>query len=1286
MQASTSAVKLEHVDASSISPTASAPAADANACSAPAADCDVNMADGDGVDGGKGVAEGNSGAAPEEHAQLLTSLAQEEHRNATDAGNLPKQELFAGNGADPAPLPKPGTATDFIEEKNWPGQEDHVFPGTAGAVQPHDDGPIQAYAKLEFPGFSYYIQTLDVLIGRRPGSAPPPSEGGQVHITGQRPEGQVDVDLGPLKSISRNHARIFYSPPGLPLPGETISFRGYGPGHAPSEGTFVLEVLGRNGAFVDDVYLDRGVCVPLSKRTKVQIAERVFYFVLPPPIAPEEEEDSDSLSTSSSDEEMDDEEETQSEESGDLSLSDGELEEEEASDDKKIVKGGKEAVNAKLKFKLKKASAVKVKTEPGADDARVGVKGGRGKGKGKGTEGKNQTAEEPVSSESKAAANGKKKAALSAPTPAWTNGVGVAGRKRKRGEAEEAKSPALKVGEPIGIEAFEAARRKAAREQRKSADRASVDPDGDAQMDQGDADEKAPTGGKGKAKAKGKGKSATETHASAQSNMNDAASASTETKEETLISNTTAHPSAPPASTSATTSMTPATASPSVSNHLATSSSSAVPVSGIPSTAVVPGLPVFPPIPRLDIPFPPGTTPEQQAALRAAAHAHLIEQAKAHAAAQAAARHAAALNGQAPGVQVPGTPHLQDADHRPQMSNNALIIAALTSEEASAKGDKMTLQEVYEWLGRKWPWFARNSRSNGKDWQSAVRHAIASSKDIEKVQRRDDEPGKGVFYAMASSPPGMKAREERLAQMAAEGALAAGSPPRQPAGSAMKLPPARMNNQPRLPPATPHRGYPGVSMAPQVRPAAPLPGQPPRPVQVPPYTPGFQAVPPPRPPPVAPAASPLAAAPASRGPVLTKAPAPTGAAAPAGSPVSRIPIVVGQAPPAALASQAQKPKPAPGSIESLLDGQPIVHHEGKLYLNPAVFGHLTINEVHRIEGLGIQVALKELQAYLVTHLKEKLKARQAAKKRATSGSTSPGPSAAGSPPAASPPGVTVVRPSPSTVAPQAVAARPPAGATMTPRPPPAGVPPPPAGASKSAPAANTAQNPALAALPKTLASHPEAASLIALLKKQQAEGGGQLELSKLTPGQIQLLKLANELSAKAKAEALANAAAHRAAAAGVRPPPSGLVPAPVRTPAPGSVRPPPLQAGAAGLPPAVVRPSAASVRPPAPPGSAPSGATVVRPAAPSVRLPVATQQRPPVAFAPATAFVPTPVTAAVSPQTGLTPTPTVTHAPTLAPPAAAPKLPPAQVASPVPPAATTAKEAASSSSGSPTPS
>lgn len=163
----------------------------------------------------------------------------------------------------------------------------------APSASSEPEGPIRAYAKLEFPGFSYYIQTLQVTIGRRPqapASASPAWRAGK----------DVDVDLGPLKSISRLHARIFYSVQpdyyrsSLPM-SPMLAPPGAAPGHdeaagsarsaSPSkpEGRFLLEVLGRNGAFVDDVWVSMNGVVPLGARTKIQIAERVFYFVLPPP-------------------------------------------------------------------------------------------------------------------------------------------------------------------------------------------------------------------------------------------------------------------------------------------------------------------------------------------------------------------------------------------------------------------------------------------------------------------------------------------------------------------------------------------------------------------------------------------------------------------------------------------------------------------------------------------------------------------------------------------------------------------------------------------------------------------------------------------------------------------------------------------------------------------------------------------------------------------------------------------------------------------------------------------
>ena len=56
---------------------------------------------------------------------------------------------------------------------------------------------------------------------------------------------QVDVDLGPLKSVSRLHARIEYD---------------------EEEERFVLVVVGRNGAWVDGVWSGAGSRVALGDR------------------------------------------------------------------------------------------------------------------------------------------------------------------------------------------------------------------------------------------------------------------------------------------------------------------------------------------------------------------------------------------------------------------------------------------------------------------------------------------------------------------------------------------------------------------------------------------------------------------------------------------------------------------------------------------------------------------------------------------------------------------------------------------------------------------------------------------------------------------------------------------------------------------------------------------------------------------------------------------------------------------------------------------------------------
>ncbi|KAJ1962505.1 hypothetical protein IWQ62_003505, partial [Dispira parvispora] len=102
---------------------------------------------------------------------------------------------------------------------------------------------VQAYAKLEGPGLCYFIRTLRIVIGRRTTAFD-----------------KVDVDLGAVKAVSREHAVITYN---------------------FASAQFELLVLGKNGLFINDLFVPKGATVPLVHRTKIQIAVFYFTFLLP---------------------------------------------------------------------------------------------------------------------------------------------------------------------------------------------------------------------------------------------------------------------------------------------------------------------------------------------------------------------------------------------------------------------------------------------------------------------------------------------------------------------------------------------------------------------------------------------------------------------------------------------------------------------------------------------------------------------------------------------------------------------------------------------------------------------------------------------------------------------------------------------------------------------------------------------------------------------------------------------------------------------------------------------
>ena len=102
---------------------------------------------------------------------------------------------------------------------------------------------VQAYAKLKFENFSFYVQTLSLILGRQ--------------VTDSD---KIDVHLGSSKSISRKHARIYYN----------FALQ-----------CFEITIMGKNGAFLNDKFVDQGQTVPLLHKTKIQIGEIAFYFLLP---------------------------------------------------------------------------------------------------------------------------------------------------------------------------------------------------------------------------------------------------------------------------------------------------------------------------------------------------------------------------------------------------------------------------------------------------------------------------------------------------------------------------------------------------------------------------------------------------------------------------------------------------------------------------------------------------------------------------------------------------------------------------------------------------------------------------------------------------------------------------------------------------------------------------------------------------------------------------------------------------------------------------------------------
>ncbi|OCF58130.1 hypothetical protein L486_04160 [Kwoniella mangroviensis CBS 10435] len=159
-------------------------------------------------------------------------------------------ENIPQSSAEPAPIDDRTSQIGSVEPVNPSGPAD-----SANMNMDLDNPQIthKDVVQLDMGLSQVKLEHLDDLAPPPPPPPPPAKSSAPVE--------HVDVDLGPLKSVSRNHAKIEYR---------------------ADLGHFCLEIFGRNGAWVDDRYFVKGSIVPLAQGSQIQIATRIFSFVLPP--------------------------------------------------------------------------------------------------------------------------------------------------------------------------------------------------------------------------------------------------------------------------------------------------------------------------------------------------------------------------------------------------------------------------------------------------------------------------------------------------------------------------------------------------------------------------------------------------------------------------------------------------------------------------------------------------------------------------------------------------------------------------------------------------------------------------------------------------------------------------------------------------------------------------------------------------------------------------------------------------------------------------------------------
>ena len=123
----------------------------------------------------------------------------------------------------------------------------------------HPEGK-QAYAKIAGNGWTFYVEELEVRIGRPPDERQASTTPGGTAVDPSLDRSLVHIDLGPSKLISRLHAEIRYH---------------------QQHGYWYIAVNGRNGMKLDGDELKRGSEATLHSGAVIEIAGTQMMFITP---------------------------------------------------------------------------------------------------------------------------------------------------------------------------------------------------------------------------------------------------------------------------------------------------------------------------------------------------------------------------------------------------------------------------------------------------------------------------------------------------------------------------------------------------------------------------------------------------------------------------------------------------------------------------------------------------------------------------------------------------------------------------------------------------------------------------------------------------------------------------------------------------------------------------------------------------------------------------------------------------------------------------------------------